>query len=637
VALVRKDILGSKSGRLLLFQNGSQLEVWDIIERRPLTSISIDKKKFLEAAFNSNDRAIEIIDNNYDTIIYGGSGFGSLQKYDAPPRLASTQEFNKLDTFTDAAHALLLFQIPPDDSKEERYRDTLRLLNYKSRSFISLEGNNSFIPSRGERTASFSADGTVAIAIGSTVGDTESCLINIWSTTTGKLINTIPVVDHDMRECLFAMAVSHDTSRIMAGRMTEFNEFDVHDSRLLRLWDTKTGIVLHDLSVTNGGVEALALSPSGEQLVSGTYNGFLNLWDVKVGASIRSLEISSNPVQCVSFSPNGQQIVSGSFQLFDAKTGKELPQLAKEVPDHTGFENCTLTFSPNGTRVIWAGELREDGEQGTSGYALIIWDPKTGTISPASKYKGSNPPLVGPDIDRGDNIEVLFSPDGALLITGRDETISVWDTNSWQLLGRIRPKGTVRKLSLSPDGKRLAALEDSITEIWDLTSHLNTSSNIDARETIAFGFLPRRTPLFRPPEKNSLFSISTKSEVKIWDAKTFELRRSFTLCPVETFDIAFSPDLGRAYLGSRDGSIKLCGREIGQAPISFVSEPESWLAITPIGFFNSSGRGGELLSLVRGLDATAIGQVHQSLFTIIRGEARTCARPRREHGRGCCL
>jgi hypothetical protein len=39
-----------------------------------------------------------------------------------------------------------------------------------------------------------------------------------------------------------------------------------------------------------------------------------------------------------------------------------------------------------------------------------------------------------------------------------------------------------------------------------------------------------------------------------------------------------------------------------------------WVAITPEGFFAASSGGGTLLSVVRGLDVTTIGQVHQSLF-----------------------
>src|SRR5262245_37349828 len=41
-----------------------------------------------------------------------------------------------------------------------------------------------------------------------------------------------------------------------------------------------------------------------------------------------------------------------------------------------------------------------------------------------------------------------------------------------------------------------------------------------------------------------------------------------------------------------------------------------WIAITPAGFFAASGKGADqTLSVVRGLDATTIGQVHQSLFS----------------------
>src|SRR5262249_9484409 len=39
-----------------------------------------------------------------------------------------------------------------------------------------------------------------------------------------------------------------------------------------------------------------------------------------------------------------------------------------------------------------------------------------------------------------------------------------------------------------------------------------------------------------------------------------------------------------------------------------------WLVVTPRGFFVASPEGANLLGIVRGLELTAIGQVHQSLF-----------------------
>ncbi len=124
--------------------------------------------------------------------------------------------------------------------------------------------------------------------------------------------------------------------------------------------------------------------------MSGTYNGFLNLWNTKTAALVQSLKISANPVQCVAISPNGQQIASGSFrtiQLWDAKNGKVLRQsqlkarIGSTAGSIIGFTSCTITFSPDGKRVIWGGELHEEEGQDTSGSALLLWDPASGNLA----------------------------------------------------------------------------------------------------------------------------------------------------------------------------------------------------------------------------------------------------------------
>ncbi len=272
-----------------------------------------------------------------------------------------------------------------------------------------------------------------------------------------------------------------------------------------------------------------------------------------------------------------------------------------------GFTSCTLTFSPDGKRIIWGGELHEEEGQDTSGSALLLWDPATGNLAPL------------PDITNGnieaDDVEATFSADGTKAVTGRSNYIIVWDASSWRSLRSIRAKEAVRKLAVSPDGKSLVVLEEgfsgstwrSFIEYWDLKSGnlIKASADPDASGTLAMKFLPTG---------NSFLTVSRNAEVKIWEAKSLRLRQTLKACDVEGTTVAFSSDMSRVFFGTADGSIKLCGSQTGREPLTLVSEPGGWLTMTPAGFFSAAFKGPDLLSVVRGLAVTTIGQVHQSLF-----------------------
>jgi hypothetical protein len=60
-------------------------------------------------------------------------------------------------------------------------------------------------------------------------------------------------------------------------------------------------------------VWAVAFSPDGKTLVSGSSDRTLRVWDVASGQSLRTLQGHSGAVGAVAFSPDGKSVVSGSF------------------------------------------------------------------------------------------------------------------------------------------------------------------------------------------------------------------------------------------------------------------------------------------------------------------------------------
>ncbi len=75
----------------------------------------------------------------------------------------------------------------------------------------------------------------------------------------------------------------------------------------------------------SGGVAAIAVTPDGRYVVSGSLDKTLKLWDLETGALIRTFEGHAHQVLAVSVTPDGAHVVSGSrdhtVKLWDLETG----------------------------------------------------------------------------------------------------------------------------------------------------------------------------------------------------------------------------------------------------------------------------------------------------------------------------
>src|SRR5262249_9425097 len=101
----------------------------------------------------------------------------------------------------------------------------------------------------------------------------------------------------------------------------------------VRLWDVAAAKVvrLFDEGHTHY-VNAVAFSPDGRRLVSGSEDTTLRVWDVETGKSRLKFGASEHRVDAVAWSPGGGRILSCSADahVWDAATGKSLGSLGGE-------------------------------------------------------------------------------------------------------------------------------------------------------------------------------------------------------------------------------------------------------------------------------------------------------------------
>ncbi len=439
-------------------------------------------------------------------------------------------------------------------------------LNYiQDESFMTLRTNHSVL-----NRAVLSRDGRRIVTSG------NDKTINVWDLDSRERMLTLK----GHQAPVWGLAFSPDGTRIGSGS----------DDKTVKLWDAQTGAEVMILRGHEAPVSVVTFSPDGKQLASGSssYDGTIILWDAQTGAQLKTLR-GQREIYAVAFSPDGKLVVSGSgddtIKLWDAQTGTEVTTLS----GHDDWVRA-VAFSPDGKRIasgsqdktikVWDAETRRAlvTIRGHDGPVLsVVFGPDGKTIASGGR---DNTVRIW-DAETGEELRrfrghdwyveyVAFSTDGRHLISAsRDDTVKLWDMTIERESGRFDgyTAYTPRSVAFSSDGRQIAA--DGGYSYYDGTITLWDARTGETITTIRGHRFYPCSVAFSPDGRQIVSGERAHTVARVWDAVTGAQLMALRGHKSRVRCVALSPDGKYILSGSDDKTIKLWDAASGSEVMMF--------------------------------------------------------------------
>jgi WD40 repeat protein len=306
-------------------------------------------------------------------------------------------------------------------------------------------------------------------------------------------------------------------------------------------------------------VMALAFSPDGRTLVSGSQDGTVKLWNLeKFGwTGVSGQEQGVRNGGAISGGGQGERRRDDPLRSSSSlrRSSSPLQPLFADIPTYpyvphgallwTGWQNSpqTLAFSPDGSLLACSG----------LGATVQLWDAQSGT----SLQRLEHPAHV---------FSVAWSPDGRLFASSCfDGLLRLWErqeapseTNAL-ILQPSTSWGTspLWGLTFSPDGRTLAGSDwNRKVTLWEVGSGR-------LLQTLP-GETNRINSVVWSPDGRTLACCSYEKAIRLWDVEQHRYRAALSGHTSDVNHMAFTPDSARLLSSSDDGTLRVWDTLTGQ-------------------------------------------------------------------------
>ncbi len=232
-----------------------------------------------------------------------------------------------------------------------------------------------------------------------------------------------------------AVAITPDGARIVSGS----------SDKTVRVWGLRSGHLERILEGHTDEVLAVAITPDGARIVSGGQDEAMRVWNLDSGRPERTLKGFSGLVSAVAITPDGARIVSGSWdntvRVWNLASGRI--ELARKGP--IGY--------------VWAVAITPDGASIVSGWLdtpVRVWD--LAGVRPDATLEGNKRSVWA----------LAVTHDGNRVISGGlDHTVRVWDLKSGRLEGTLEGHtGSVNAVAVTAEGDLIVSGGDKSVRVW---------------------------------------------------------------------------------------------------------------------------------------------------------------------------
>lgn len=245
-------------------------------------------------------------------------------------------------------------------------------------------------------------------------------------------------------------------------------------------------------------INAIAISPNGQYLISGDDGGILAIWNLTMPQQPIATCCNHSPIYAVGISSNQSQIASGDKNRRVQIRRRESITNSVQEYTHNGFV-CSVQFSPDGEILASGG----------ADHRIRLWNTQTNKI--ISTLDGHQ-----------DSISAIqFMPNGKILVSASaDRTIRFWDLGQKQLLKTIEAhEQPINALAISQDGKLIVSGSNDLhVQVRQLAT--STHYTLPAHQSAVLA-------VTISPDGKTIASGSIDGTVSLWDTDSQQLINNF--------------------------------------------------------------------------------------------------------------